>query len=42
MKSCGSRGKEHGSTVGARLLQGEKLANLKFRRTKAVQKHGAK
>ena len=34
--------KDHGSTVGARLLQGEKLANAKFPPEYAKPKHGPK
>jgi len=31
--------KDHGSTIGARLLQGEKLANTKFPLEGGGQKH---
>jgi PilZ domain len=34
--------KDHGSTVGARLLQGEQLANAKFPPENGRQKHGPK
>jgi hypothetical protein len=34
--------KEHGSTVGARVLQGEKLANVKFPRVNDGQKSDPK